>query len=428
MNADQDDAAPRSWIWTAAQLQSHCPSAADGLSPLEVRRLRRAGCNHIADTVRAVLDAPGRGAAGEGAPAASPAPPGPAAAAAAATAAALEQRARAPAATAMVLFNRFFARHSFARHDRRRVAAACAFMGFKVDEAHQKVRSVAAAAWDALHQGRAPRPDAQSAAFAALRAGVLEAERCMLHTLEFDVAVELPFALMGQRVREWREGNHLRALDFARGRGLRDAPAEVAAAMAMANRLAAYALGSDLCLLFRAQTIAAGSLLMAFQTVTAARGMACPVTMALVGRAAGGDLHVVKDFCTRISSYLAEDALADADVWRHAQALGGAIAADSGVDARDRTGAGAGAGAEAAGAGAFMAAAAQAYAAAAQSGFSDLHGADLDDEDGEGDRSARDDGARPLQPSHSATPADSIERQDDVDDEEIDLPLPRDLR
>jgi hypothetical protein len=285
------------------------------------------------------------------------------------------------------------------------------------------VRSVAAAAWDALHQGRAPRPDAQSAAFAALRAGVLEAERCMLHTLEFDVAVELPFALMGQRVREWREGNHLGALDFARGRGLRDAPAEVAAAMAMANRLAAYALGSDLCLLFPAQTIAAGSLLMAFQTVTAARGMACPVTAALVGRAAGGDLVAVKDFCTRVASYLAEDALADADVWRHAQALGSAMAAEPGADARERA---SGAGAEAAGA--FMAAAAQAYAAAARGGYSDVHGADLDDdEDEDEDRAAREDGARPVLAAHAATPADSIGRLDD-DDEEIDLPLPRDSR
>lgn len=78
------------------------PSVADGMSPAAEAALRRAGAAHMLETIRLVLEAPWRGAPESSRP----------------PRAAFELRARMPSSTALVLFNRFYMRHSFMRHDR----------------------------------------------------------------------------------------------------------------------------------------------------------------------------------------------------------------------------------------------------------------------------------------------------------------------
>ena len=89
------------WRFTAAQLET-TPSRLDGISYEEEQRLRLAGCAHILETVRLSLEYASRASA--------PAMRTPARV--------TEKRMRLPCSTACVLFNRFFTRQSFARHDR----------------------------------------------------------------------------------------------------------------------------------------------------------------------------------------------------------------------------------------------------------------------------------------------------------------------
>ncbi len=89
------------WRFTAEQLEA-TPSRLDGIAYDDEQRLRLAGCAHILETVRLVLEFASRAAAP-----AMRAPPR-----------VTEKRMRLPCSTACVLFNRFFTRQSFARHDR----------------------------------------------------------------------------------------------------------------------------------------------------------------------------------------------------------------------------------------------------------------------------------------------------------------------
>ena len=77
------------------------PSRHDGLELKEEQRMRRAGCAHIMETIRLVLEWPYRKVA------------------------IIEKRVddidksrRKPCSTACILFNRFYSRQSFVRHDR----------------------------------------------------------------------------------------------------------------------------------------------------------------------------------------------------------------------------------------------------------------------------------------------------------------------
>ena len=91
----------RVWRFSATHL-SDSPSIRDGMTREEETRLRRAGSAHIMETVRLVLEAPYRNMPEEKRQAA----------------AVIDARARMPSSAAFILFNRFYMRHSFLRHDR----------------------------------------------------------------------------------------------------------------------------------------------------------------------------------------------------------------------------------------------------------------------------------------------------------------------
>ena len=95
------EAPARVWRFSETHL-SESPSIRDGMTREEETRLRRAGCAHIMETVRLVLEAPYRNMPEEKRQAA----------------AVIDARARMPSSAAFILFNRFYMRHSFLRHDR----------------------------------------------------------------------------------------------------------------------------------------------------------------------------------------------------------------------------------------------------------------------------------------------------------------------
>ena len=97
----QTDAPARVWRFSETHL-SESPSIRDGMTREEETRLRRAGSAHIMETVRLVLEAPYRNMPEEKRQAA----------------AVIDARARMPSSAAFILFNRFYMRHSFLRHDR----------------------------------------------------------------------------------------------------------------------------------------------------------------------------------------------------------------------------------------------------------------------------------------------------------------------
>jgi hypothetical protein len=304
------------WRFTAAQLEA-TPSRLDGIPYEDEQRLRLAGCAHILETVRLVLEYASRASAP-----AMRAPPR-----------VTEKRMRLPCSTACVLFNRFFTRQSFARHDRfvrgvggpppaarttprqplgpaspaqpflRRshparhthtcclaptnqpglplppllpsaqlVATACAFLAFKVEEAHQKLYKVVSCARDAWYAARSPAvPLLTPAQEVALHQSVLEAERCVMYTLEFDVGVVHPYAFLGAHLKCWKKAGVFEP-GWVRSAKNCDAPREVEEALALGSNLAFQALASALPLRFSPQDLAAATLSLAFDILYARRG------------------------------------------------------------------------------------------------------------------------------------------------------------
>ena len=89
------------------------------------------------------------------------------------------------------------------------VATACLLHASKVEEAHLKVRDVLATA-SRVRWGRSrPAPAPGTSAFNAARDELTDCERRLLHTLQFSVAVELPFRSISATVRSWRDSGAL---------------------------------------------------------------------------------------------------------------------------------------------------------------------------------------------------------------------------
>ncbi|CAN0137058.1 unnamed protein product [Pylaiella littoralis] len=95
-------------------------------------------------------------------------------------------------ATALVFFHKFFMLHSFKRHERLFVGSACLFLAAKVEESSKRVEQVMSKCWKVWHGGRDP-PAENEKAFKRLREKILIAERCVLHTLGFQLTVEHPY-------------------------------------------------------------------------------------------------------------------------------------------------------------------------------------------------------------------------------------------
>ncbi len=206
---------------------------------------------------------------------------------------------------------------------------------------HQKVRHVLHASLDVAAGTKKPRMDVSSAVFKALKAAVLDAERRVMYTLEFDIAVEQPYPLVKSFLLGLKDAGVFAGLDWGRGAANRAAPKMVTEANLRAHNIAFESCGSDLCLRFTPSEIAAGCLEAAFEGWCVPRGIVSPVSaQALLrvvaqpagagsggassssaGRAALGGAAVVppvraceawamRDFGSRYSRQVEEDAAA----------------------------------------------------------------------------------------------------------------------
>jgi Cyclin, N-terminal domain len=125
---------------------------------------------------------------------------------------------RVATATALVFFHRFYAKHSFSKHDRFEVAVACILLAAKTEESPRKIvnvleechklRSRAMAAGristhgDPHTKASSIEPlDNRSEEFSKLKERVLLLERVVLHTIGFELSVDHPYKFIVDQVR-----------------------------------------------------------------------------------------------------------------------------------------------------------------------------------------------------------------------------------
>lgn len=125
---------------------------------------------------------------------------------------------RVATATALVFFHRFYAKHSFAKHDRFEVAVACILLAAKTEESPRKVvnvleechklRSRAMAAGRMSSQGNSPTTpnpaeplDPKGEEFTKIKERILLLERVVLHTIGFELSVDHPYKFIVDQVR-----------------------------------------------------------------------------------------------------------------------------------------------------------------------------------------------------------------------------------
>jgi Cyclin, N-terminal domain len=206
----------RCWRFSRSSILNDSPSRQDGISLESEREMRRAGSGHIiALSVRIFGEEP---------------------------------RMKAPATTACVLFNRFFARHSFKKHDRWLVSLACFFLGCKIEEVSKRMKDVIVASWVIQHNGSKFPFTSDSNEMIEMRDRVADCERQVLYTLEFDVSVDQPYEFIGKQCRIWRDNNQL---------GSKNEKPSLAALLDRTSAdLAFLAVTSELCLFFTSQEIA----------------------------------------------------------------------------------------------------------------------------------------------------------------------------
>jgi len=123
-------------------------------------------------------------------------------------------------ATAMVFFHRFFAKHSFAEHDRFEVAVACILLAAKTEEAPKKLSTIIiechrlkTGGATATAQGRSPPPgtittkpdaplDPNSEEYLKLKERILLLERVILHTIAFELSIDHPYKFLVDQIRK----------------------------------------------------------------------------------------------------------------------------------------------------------------------------------------------------------------------------------
>lgn len=121
-------------------------------------------------------------------------------------------------ATAMVFFHRFYAKHSFALHDRFEVAVACLLLAAKTEESPKKLNTVIEESHKLKNRGAAGRTvsrnssptrnsdgmggtlDPKGEEFLKLKERVLLLERVILHTIGFELSIDHPYKFLVDQV------------------------------------------------------------------------------------------------------------------------------------------------------------------------------------------------------------------------------------
>ena len=154
-------------------------------------------------------------------------------------------------ATAHVLFHRFFSRRPMQTYDPTLVASTCLFLACKITEERKKISELITHVIARINKTSASSSSGKGGLRSTMEADILNMERVLLHTLAFELSIDLPFPFLQT---------------FARSELAKYAPAIAASDVLLHNLLiVASALLNDsqrtnLCLQYPAKTIAMGAL------------------------------------------------------------------------------------------------------------------------------------------------------------------------
>lgn len=125
---------------------------------------------------------------------------------------------RVAVSTAMVFFHRFYAKHSFQKHDRFEVAVAAIVLAAKTEESPKKLNSVIMECHNlktrgmqaGKRDGSATPPstslsvtlDPKGEEFARLKERILLLERVILHTIGFELSIDHPYKFFVEQVKK----------------------------------------------------------------------------------------------------------------------------------------------------------------------------------------------------------------------------------
>ena len=194
---------------------------------------------------------------------------------------------RVAVSTAMVFFHRFYAKHSFAKHDRFEVAVATIVLAAKTEESPKKVNNVILECHKLKHRGMqagrisqqrtsggaSPPPppptadlDPKGKEFTKLKERILLLERVILHTIGFELSIDHPYKFFVEQIKKLI---HTRQLKYI------NPPVDVPSSQLvpkMMNELVQYAMSfandsmhTSLCLQFTPQEIATACVYLAGQ-------------------------------------------------------------------------------------------------------------------------------------------------------------------
>src|SRR5690606_39236484 len=127
------------------------------------------------------------------------------------------------------------------------------------EEMHRKVKLLLTTAYCCQHDVEVLPFEATSAAFTAYRDQILDAERRLLYTLEMDVAVEHPYALIVDILRKWRDAGRF-------GSRASTGP-ELPMMRRAAEDIAFDIMTGELSLLFTAREVAVGAVWLAWHLI-----------------------------------------------------------------------------------------------------------------------------------------------------------------
>lgn len=260
-------------------------------------------------------------------------------------------------ATAMVMFHRFYAKHSFAEHDRFEVAVACVLLAAKTEESPRKLNVVIQECHRLKNRGMAmsggpggkgmggagggsPGPSASPASasssgggggsgggallldtkceeFMKLKERILLLERVILHTIGFELSIDHPYKFLVEVIKKL---NQTRQLEYAvLPKGSSGASASQMQGKMM-NELVQYAMNfandsmhTTLCLQFPARLVAEGCVYLSGQFCKI-RPTGGRTWMEVLG--GGGDVEALASVSVQIMELIADKKGGDLEVFR----------------------------------------------------------------------------------------------------------------
>jgi len=163
---------------------------------------------------------------------------------------------RIPVATAMVFFHRFYAKHSFAEHDRFEVAIACILLAAKTEEAPKKLSQVIQKCYQLKNRKPGKKIellDTKGDEFLRLKERTLLLERVILHTIAFELSIDHPYKPLIEQVKKMNPTQNQKIEYIDKSKNSKELMNElVQKAMSMAND----SLYTSLCLQHHARQIA----------------------------------------------------------------------------------------------------------------------------------------------------------------------------